>query len=47
MCQISFNINGMKLNEGHFSFGTVIIHFWEKPYQDINIKSHLNSVPRL
>ena len=28
----------------HFSLGTVIIHFWDKFYQDINFKSHLNSV---
>ena len=34
----------MKLNEGHFSSGTVIIHFWDKHYQEINFKSHLNSV---
>ena len=33
----------MKLNEGHFSSGTVIIHL-DKPYQKINFKSHLNSV---
>ena len=25
--EIFFNIYGMKLNEEHFSFGTVIIHF--------------------
>ena len=31
MCPISFNIYGMKLNEGHFFFWTVIIHFWDKP----------------
>ena len=40
---ISFNNYGMKLNEGHLSSGTVIIHFLEKPYQEINFKSHLNS----
>ena len=34
----------MKLNEGHFSLRTVIIHFLDKPYQEINFKSHLNSV---
>ena len=33
----------MKLNEGHFSFGTVIIHFGKKPYQETHFKSHLNS----
>ena len=44
MCPISFNIYGQKLNEGHLSFRTAIIHFWDKPYQEINFKSHLNSV---
>ena len=34
----------MKLNEGHFSFGIVIIHFWDKTYQEIHLKSQLNSV---
>ena len=34
----------MKLNEGHLYLGTVIIHFWDKPYQEINFKSDLNSV---
>ena len=34
----------MKLNEGHFSLGTVIIHFGNKPYQETHFKSHLNSV---
>ena len=34
----------MKLNEGHFSSRTVIIHILNKPYQEINFKSHLNSV---
>ena len=43
----------MTLNEGHFSTGTVIVHFLDKPYQKINHlnghlnqKSHLNGVPR-
>ena len=36
----------MKLNEGDFFFGTAIIHFRDKPYQEINSKSNLNSVPR-
>ena len=40
---ISFNNYGMKLNEEHLSSGTVFIHFLEKPYQEINFKSHLNS----
>ena len=33
----------MKLNEGYFSFRTAIIHCWDKSYQEINFKSHLNS----
>ena len=41
MSTISFNIYGIKLNEGHCSLGTVIIHFSDKPYQEINFKSHL------
>ena len=28
----TFNIYGMKLNELHFSSGTVITHFLDKPY---------------
>ena len=40
---VSFNIYGMKLNEEHFSSGTVVIHFLDKPYQEINFKSHLNT----
>ena len=44
MCPISCNIYRMKLNEGHFSFGIVIIHFWDKTYQEIHLKSQLNSV---
>ena len=44
MHPISFNIYRMKLNEAHLSFGTVIIHFSHKPYQEINFKSHLNSL---
>ena len=35
---------GMKLNEVHFSSGTVITHFLDKPYQEIDLKNHLNSV---
>ena len=38
MCPISFNIYGMKLNEVHFSSGTVITPFLDKPYQEINFK---------
>ena len=32
----------MKLNEGHFSTGTAIIHFLDKAYPEINLKSDLN-----
>ena len=31
---ISFNIYEMKIKEWFFSFVTVIIHFWDKPYQE-------------
>ena len=34
----------MKLNEVYFSSGTVLTHFLDKPYQEINFKSHLNNV---
>ena len=34
----------MKLNEGQFPSGTVIIHVLDKPYQEINFKSYLNRV---
>ena len=34
----------MKLNEVHFSLGTVISHFLDKPCQEINFESHLNSL---
>ena len=44
MCPTLYNIYGMKLNEGHFPLGTVTINFWDKPYQEVNFKSHLNSV---
>ena len=44
MCPIFSSICRMKLNEGHFSLGTVIIHFGNKPYQETHFKSHLNSV---
>ena len=43
MCSVSFSIYGIKLIEGHFSSGTVIIHVLDKTYQEINFKSHLNS----
>ena len=44
MNQISFNIYEVKLNKGHFSFGTVIIPYLDKHYQEIDSKSDLNSV---
>ena len=34
----------MNLKKRHFSLGTAIINFLDKPYQEINFKSHLNSV---
>ena len=43
MFPISFYIYWMKLNEEHFSFRIVIIYFWDKPCQEKNFKSHLNS----
>ena len=42
--QFQPNIYGVKLNEGHFSSGTDIIHFWDKSYQEINFKGYLNSI---
>ena len=39
----SFNIYGLKLNTVHFFSATVITHFLDKLYQEINFKSHLNS----
>ena len=33
MCPIPFNIYGRKLYDGHFPSGTVVIHFWDRPYQ--------------
>ena len=44
MCPISVTIYEMKLNEGHFSLGAVMIHICDKSYQEKNFKSHLNSV---
>ena len=44
MCPISFKIYRMKLNEVHFSSGTSRIHFLDKPYQEIDVKSNSNSV---
>ena len=41
--QVSFNISVMKLNEVHFSLETVITHFLDKPYEEINFQSYLNS----
>ena len=34
----------MKLNEVHFSLGTVITYFLDKTYQEINVKSQINSI---
>ena len=34
----------MKLNEVNFFWGIVIIHFLNKTYQEIHLKSQLNSV---
>ena len=34
----------MKINDQRFFFGTVIIHFWDKPCQEINFKSHSSTV---
>ena len=36
----------MKLNKEDLPFGVVTIHFWDKPYQEINFKTYLNNVPR-
>ena len=41
---ISFDIYGMKLNEVNFSSVSVITHFLDTPYQEINFKSHLNTL---
>ena len=41
---ISFDIYGMKLNEVNFSSVSVITHFLDTPYQEINFKSQLNSL---
>ena len=43
MSPISFNIYGTKFSERHFSFETVYHSFWDKPYQEINLKSRLNN----
>ena len=40
-CVQFFNIYGMRVNRGHSSSRTVIIHFSDKPYQEKNLKSHL------
>ena len=34
----------LKLNDEHFSSRAVIIHFWDRPYPEMNFKSHLNAV---
>ena len=43
MCPVSRTIYEMKLNKADFSLGTVITHFLDKPYQEMNFKNHLNS----
>ena len=44
MCLIFFKVYRIKLNEVYFSSEIVITHFLDKPCQEINFKSHLNSV---
>ena len=44
MCHIFLKICGIKLNDEHFSRRTVIIPLWNKPYQELNFKSHWNTV---
>ena len=39
-----YPIDVMRVNEGRFSSGNVIIHFWDKTYQEINFKSTLNTL---
>ena len=39
-----FNIYRTELNDGHFFCGTVITHFLENFFQEINFKSHWNSL---
>ena len=40
-CDQFFNIYWIELNDGNFSSGIFIIHFWNKPYE-INFKGHGN-----
>ena len=42
--QFFFNIYEIRLNDRHFFSITVIIYFWDKPYQKVNFKSHSNIV---
>ena len=42
--QFPFNIYRIKLNDEHFFCRAAIIHFWDKPYQEMNFKIHLNTV---
>ena len=35
----------MKLNEVHFSLGTIITHFLDKSYKKTNFKSHFRVLP--
>ena len=39
MCPISFNIYRMNLIDRYFYFQSVIVHFWDKPFQEMNFKS--------
>ena len=41
--QFTLTFYRMKLNKVHFFFRSVITHFWDKHYQEINYKSHLNN----
>ena len=41
MCPVYFSIYEVKLDD---KCGTIIIDFWDKPYQEMNFKSHSNSV---
>ena len=41
MCPVYFSIYEVKLDD---KCGTIIIDFWDKPYQEMDFKSHSNSV---
>ena len=44
MFPIFFSIYRTKLIDGYFSCGNVIIHFWDKSYQEINFECHSNTL---